>query len=368
MRRLALKYRPRKYEDVIGQSHVTLVLQKIHEKNEYPTGMLFKGSRGTGKTTTARVFGMAANCDGEDIPCGICDSCKTIIKDRSNSVIEIDAASHGLVDDIKTINERSQYGHGGKRRVWIIDEAANMSKAANNAFLKLLEEPPVDTIFILVTTEPEKILGTVRSRLIPFEFRRIDALDIVGRLEDICRTEDIDCDEYALEAIAKFVDGGMRDAINTLEYLYMYGDKVTIKNFAEIFGVTSRPAYDRLFNCILLGKHVEGEKFLEECLNRASEGSVFVRGLLKYLSNFLSYKYGVELDVDEDICKSLDKKVILDLIDSIWEILTKMKYSGDFLSFLPSVLYCKLAEHFGQVEELQVEDTDSILEEMRDTL
>lgn len=235
---LALKYRPRKFSDVVGQRVPTTVLKAMVVKDKVPTGLLFAGVPGTGKTTMGRILSASLNCEAEQKPCGECAHCKSIFDGSSMDVLEIDAASHGNVADVRQVIDLVQYQVGARKRVVMFDEAHSMSTEAFNVLLKTLEEPPEDTVFILLTTEPHRIIDTVLSRLMSFEFTRISAADISGRLKFICAEEGLSSvDPALLDVIAERSQGGLRSAIMTLDQLSRVG-VTTVAEFREWTGVS----------------------------------------------------------------------------------------------------------------------------------
>jgi DNA polymerase III subunit gamma/tau len=233
---LALKYRPRRFGDLVGQRPVQAVLRQMVADDAVPPALLFDGSRGTGKTTTLRILAAALNCEAPPDPCGQCVSCKAIFEGNSFDLREIDAASNGLVDDIRAIRQEVLYATGGIRVVGF-DEAQSMSGAAFNAALKMIEEPPQATVFVLLTTEPGRIPETVASRCNPFRFRRIGVGDIVARLTHICDQEALHVDSTLLHLIADRADGGMRNAIMTLDQITRAGI-TTVTDYHELLGET----------------------------------------------------------------------------------------------------------------------------------
>lgn len=220
---LALKYRPARFEDLVGQNAVNVLLRQMVHTNQVPTALLFRGCRGSGKTTSARILAAAVNCHTPPGPCGHCPSCKSVADGTSMDILEIDAASNGLVDNIRDLRQHILYAVGGAYRVVILDEAHSMSMAAFHALLKTLEEPPPATVFILCTTEPAKIPDTVASRCMPFTFKRISVPDMAARLAHIAAAEGLTVEPALLTRLAERADGAMRDAIMALDQMVRVG-------------------------------------------------------------------------------------------------------------------------------------------------
>ena len=254
---LPLKYRPMTFEDVVGQEHVVRTLRHAIEANRIANAYLFIGPRGIGKTTMSRIFAKALNCQHPNgiEPCGECVNCQEIAAGRSLDVTELDAASHNKVEDVKPIIDAVQFKPATSRfKIFIIDECHMLSNAAWNALLKTLEEPPPHVRFIFATTEGDKVLATIISRCQRFDLRRIQTNDIVSRLKYICGKEGIDAEEDALLAIARGAEGGMRDALSSLDQLISFkGDKVTEEDALGVFGLVSRSALENLAAAILKG-------------------------------------------------------------------------------------------------------------------
>jgi DNA polymerase-3 subunit gamma/tau len=253
---LPLKYRPMTFDDVVGQEHVVRTLRHAIEAGRIANAYLFIGPRGIGKTTLSRIFAKALNCsEGGVEPCGKCDNCTEIAAGRSLDVTELDAASHNKVEDVKPIIETVQFKPtNSKYRIYIIDECHMLSNAAWNALLKTLEEPPPHVRFIFATTEGDKVLATIVSRCQRFDLRRIQTNDIVSRLKYICGREGIEAEEDALLAIARGAEGGMRDALSSLDQLISFrGDKVTEEDALGVFGLVSRSSLESLAGAILKG-------------------------------------------------------------------------------------------------------------------
>src|SRR6201987_4536463 len=219
---LALKYRPQKFSEVIGQDHVTRTLKNAIEQGRIAHGYIFSGHRGIGKTTIARILAMALNCRSQDHPvpepCGICESCTEIRAGNAVDVIEIDAATNRGIDEIRERREAARYRPARDRfKIYILDEAHQITDAAFNALLKTLEEPPGHVIFMLATTQPEDIPQTIRSRCQHFSFRAVRFEEILGQLRDLVGREKLEADEDALALLAEAGDGSMRDALSILD-------------------------------------------------------------------------------------------------------------------------------------------------------
>ena len=234
------KWRPMTFDDVVGQNHITETLKHELASEKIGHAYLFCGTRGTGKTTTAKIFSRAVNCenpkDGE--PCNVCDTCKGIIDGRIMDVYEMDAASNNGVDAIRNLREEVIYTPAGcKYKVYIIDEVHMLTIQAFNALLKTLEEPPEHALFILATTEPQKIPQTILSRCQRYDFKRIGVDDIAGRLKKVAAAEGINATEDALELIAEIGDGSMRDALSVLDRCSAFGEELRRENVSEIVGI-----------------------------------------------------------------------------------------------------------------------------------
>jgi len=245
------------FDDVVGQEHVVRTLRHAIESGRIANAYLFIGPRGIGKTTLSRIFAKALNCTSPKgvEPCGECENCTEIAAGRSLDVTELDAASHNKVEDVKPIIESVQFKPtSSKYKIFIVDECHMLSNAAWNALLKTLEEPPPWVRFIFATTEGDKVLATIVSRCQRFDLRRIQTHDIVARLKHICGKEGIAAEEDALLAIARGAEGGMRDALSSLDQLVAFkGDKVSEEDALGVFGLVSRSALEGLAGAILRG-------------------------------------------------------------------------------------------------------------------
>lgn len=291
---LALKYRPRSFEDIVGQPVVRAVLSKMVADRTVPSGLLFSGVRGAGKTTTGRIVAAGLNCEKHPVgPCGHCPSCLSVFSGNSLDVIEIDAASSGLVADVRTLTEMVQYSTGGEYRVVLLDEAHSMSREGFNALLKTLEEPPERTVFVLLTTEPHRILDTIVSRCMSFEFRKITVNDIVGRLEHIVASEGIEMQPEILPLIAGRSDGGLRDAVMTLDQCVRAGVG-TVAQFKALVGDSDfAPG---IIEAILDQDLATAYERVDAVVGMVGEPSVVISALTRTLKDVVVINSGGEIE------------------------------------------------------------------------
>lgn len=235
-------YRPDNFEEMAGQKHIVKTLENAIKQNQIAHAYLFCGPRGTGKTSSAKIFAKAINCESSDNkPCGICNNCIAAANGTHSDIIEIDAASNNGVEEAKNLIEKVKYAPLlGKYKIYIIDEVHMMTPGAFNALLKTIEEPPAHVIFILATTEPYKVLPTIISRCQRFDFSKITKSEIVRRLEYIIKQENIEVEDKVLESIAILSDGGMRDALSILDQCRSYSpEKISLQDVNDIYGVVS---------------------------------------------------------------------------------------------------------------------------------
>ena len=254
---LPLKYRPMTFADVVGQEHVVRTLRHAIESGRVANACLFIGPRGIGKTTLSRIFAKALNCTSPKgvEPCGKCVNCREIAAGNSLDVVELDAASHNKVEDVKPLLEQCHFAPASsKYKIYIVDECHMLSNAAWNAMLKTLEEPPPHLRFIFATTEGDKVLATIISRCQRFDLRRIQTHDIVARLKDVCAKEKVEATDDALLAIARGAEGGMRDALSSLDQLISFkGSKIEEADALGVFGLVSRSELESLAGAVLKG-------------------------------------------------------------------------------------------------------------------
>lgn len=314
------KWRPSEFDDVKGQDHIVQTLQNQITGQRIGHAYLFCGTRGTGKTTIAKIFAKAVNCEHpvNGSPCGSCETCKNIAAGRSMNVIEIDAASNNGVDNIREIREQVQYPPTeGKYRVYIIDEVHMLSPGAFNALLKTLEEPPSYVIFILATTEVHKIPITVLSRCQRYDFRRITIETITARLRELADAEQIPVEEKALAYIAKAADGSMRDALSLLDQCvaFHFGSLLTYDNVLEVLGAVDASVFSRLLRKILDKDTAGCIRMLEEMVIQGRELGQLVTDFIWYLRNLLVLKSTEDgeamLEMSEDNLKLLREEAEL---------------------------------------------------------
>ena len=302
------KFRPQEFDDVKGQDHIVTTLKNQIKADRIGHAYLFCGTRGTGKTTIAKIFAKAVNCahsvDGS--PCGQCEICKSITNGSSMNVIEIDAASNNGVDNIRQIREEVTYRPTeGKYKVYIIDEVHMLSTGAFNALLKTLEEPPSYVIFILATTEAHKIPITILSRCQRYDFHRITIDTIANRLMDLMKEEQIEAEERAIRYIAKAGDGSMRDALSLLDQCIAFhlGEKLTYENVLQVLGAVDTEIFSKLLRQII-GKNITGAiTTLDILVDEGRELGQMVNDFTWYLRNLMLIQSSDDMEEVLDMSK-----------------------------------------------------------------
>jgi DNA polymerase-3 subunit gamma/tau len=338
------KFRPSTFEEVKGQDHIVQTLKNQIKANRIGHAYLFCGTRGTGKTSVAKIFAKAVNCEhtNDGSPCNECDACRGINAGSSMNVIEIDAASNNGVDNIRQIREEIQYTpSNGKYTVYIIDEVHMLSIGAFNALLKTLEEPPSYVLFILATTEPHKIPITILSRCQRYDFKRISIDTIVSRLRELMDKEEIEVEEKALRYVAKAADGSMRDALSLLDQCIAFylGKKLTYENALEVLGAVDNEVFSQLTRYIIGGDVVSCIDILDEMIMQGRELGQFVNDFIWYLRNLLLIKTSDKasdiIDASPERIQALkeeagmvDSDVIMRYIRIFSELSGQMKYSS----------------------------------------
>jgi len=293
---LARKYRPQKFADVIGQEHVTRTLKNAIEQQRIAHGYIFSGHRGIGKTTIARILAMALNCRSKDHavsePCGVCDSCVEIRAGNSVDVIEIDAATNRGIDEIRELREAARYRPARDRyKIWILDEAHQITDAAFNALLKTLEEPPSHVIFMMATTQPEDIPQTIRSRCQHFSFHAVSFDDIVGQLRDIAKQEGIKADDNALAMLAEAGDGSMRDALSIMDQaIASCGDELSSDVVRGLVGTVGSDILEDIMDAVARNSSEDVLRTVDRLLVEGQSAQHLARQMVRFLRNTLVAK------------------------------------------------------------------------------
>jgi DNA polymerase III subunit gamma/tau len=288
---LARKYRPQKFSEVIGQEHVTRTLQNALEQGRTAHGYIFSGHRGIGKTTVARILAAALNCRSSDKPvaepCGVCESCTEIRAGNAVDVIEIDAATNRGIDEIRELREAARYRPARDRfKIYILDEAHQITDAAFNALLKTLEEPPDHIVFMLATTQPEDIPQTIRSRCQHFSFRAVKFDDIVGQLRDLVGREKIEADDDALALLAEAGDGSMRDALSILDQaIASSSGKLTADSVRNLVGAAPAHVLEQVMQAVARGASEEVLRQVDHLISEGHSPTHFARQMVRFLRN-----------------------------------------------------------------------------------
>jgi len=294
------KYRPQKFSEVVGQDHVIKTLTSAISTGKVAHAYLFAGPRGVGKTTVARILAKAVNCldDSNYEPCNKCESCLDIMSGRAMDLIEIDAASNRGIEEIRELRERVRFTPSrAKYKVFVIDEAHQLTKEAFNALLKTLEEPPAHVIFVLATTEPYKMLPTILSRVQRFDFRKLSLSDIIKRLEMIAKKEGVKISEKALRIIALNSEGYMRDAESMLGQVIAFsGDKeITVEDIENILGIVDINLAIKFIDLLAQKKSAEALIFIDKFVNQGYDLVQFVESLINYLRKLLLIRVNKDL-------------------------------------------------------------------------
>jgi DNA polymerase III subunit gamma/tau len=288
---LARKYRPQKFSEVIGQEHVTRTLKNALEQGRTAHGYIFSGHRGIGKTTVARILAMALNCRSSDKPvaepCGVCESCTEIRAGNSVDVIEIDAATNRGIDEIRELREGTRYRPARDRfKIYILDEAHQITDAAFNALLKTLEEPPGHVVFMLATTQPEDIPQTIRSRCQHFSFRAVGFEEILNQLKDLSGREKIEADEDALALLAEAGDGSMRDALSILDQAIASSTgRLTAEQVRDLVGAAPSGVLEEVMQAVAQSSSETVLRLVDKLISEGHSPTHFARQMVRFLRN-----------------------------------------------------------------------------------
>ena len=367
------KWRPEKFEDLIGQDPIVTTLKNQIQSGQIAHAYLFTGTRGTGKTSTAKVFAKAVNCEEpeDSNPCNHCETCIGITEERIMDVMEIDAASNNGVENIREIRENVKYHPSkGKYKVYIIDEVHMLSQGAFNALLKTLEEPPGHVIFILATTEPRKIPATILSRCQRYDFKPVTIENIQKRLIFILKSMGIDYEEEALRIISVSAEGALRDALSILEQsVYWEDQKLTTKGVVDTLGIVPEEQLFKTVEALRKGELEQALEILETGGKEGKDVSHFTKDLILYLRKLLMAKVGVELEQFSTMPKdflqrlkaqsqNLSSNWITTNLEALSELEGKMKWMGQprILLEVYMVRICNEKAPGGKEEILEIQE------------
>lgn len=316
------KYRPQNFEEMAGQKEIIKTIKTSLRNKRVAHAYLFNGPRGVGKTTTARLIAKGVNCLNSDItdePCNKCENCLAINNGTFMDMVEIDAASNRGIDEIRALKEKINYQPvKGRKKIYIIDEVHMLTKEAFNALLKTLEEPPEHIVFILATTEADKILPTIISRCQRYDFKTLSSLELKGQLKTICEKENTNITDEALEIIYENSGGSVRDAISILERIMIacYGEEITLEKCENILDVTPSRVMQEFLDLALKGIYNEMVKKLEEFWDNSLDIESFFKDFAKFCKNKIS---NTELEIEKGIS----------IINIIYTTLNKFRYEED---------------------------------------
>lgn len=348
------KYRPQTFDEVVGQKHIIQTLKNAIVQDRIAHAYLFCGPRGTGKTSIAKIFAKMLNCeDKEHAPCGECLNCQMVQNGSHPDIIEIDAASNNGVDEVRDLIDRVKYAPmQGTYKIYIIDEVHMMTTGAFNALLKTIEEPPAHVVFILATTEPNKVIPTIISRCQRFDFNKVSLQDLITRLQIVCRFEKIDIDEEAVYLIAQLSDGGMRDALSILDQCTAFcTSSISIDDVRQIYGVMTTAELGTLFYDLYKGN----TEALIRTLNDAEASGMDLKRLTKDMISLLKDSLILDRAPQTGLVLPAHKEVIqekfmispspfrLNVLNELMDTYTKFHYASSILDYLETAfLKCVL--------------------------
>ncbi len=328
MKPLALKYRPKRFADIVGQKPTRAVLAKMVESGDLPPSLIFAGVRGTGKTSAARILAKAINCSatGSFEPCGECVNCVAVETESAPFVVELDAASHGGADSMRQLVEDAMYSAGQDWKVYVLDEVHSVSRTGFDVLLKTLEEPPPRTSFVLVTTEPERIPDTIQARSMYFRFAKITEHDLLARLEEVAGLEEIPLEPDGAQWIVEHANGGMRDALMTLDQVHRLGDDVPVTEvlLTGLFGEQSVGVW---VEALLSGNPAKAAVVADELVAQHGSVAAMIDRALVTLRNALLAKAGYRT-YPSDMPTGLSQADLVEMVRKLWSMRQQVRSLG----------------------------------------
>lgn len=364
------KYRPSNFDEVVGQQPIIQTLKNAIVQNRIAHAYLFCGPRGTGKTSIAKIFAKMLNCEDEsNKPCGKCTNCKMVQNGSHPDIIEIDAASNNGVDEVRNLIDKVKYAPmQGKYKVYIIDEVHMMTTGAFNALLKTIEEPPAHVVFILATTEPNKVIPTIISRCQRFDFNKVSQKDIEKRLSIVCKEEKIEIDPEAISLIAQLADGGMRDSLSILDQCIAYcSSNITVDNVREIYGVLTTSDIGKLFEHLYEHEVDALIQQIQECSDKGMDLKRLTSDFITLLKESIILDYSSNSHLVSNTHKEVVEKYLLkspspfrfNVLNELMDVFNKYNYASNVLDYLETALLKSISNSY----EIKSKTTHDVIED-----
>lgn len=364
------KYRPSNFDEVVGQQPIIQTLKNAIVQNRIAHAYLFCGPRGTGKTSIAKIFAKMLNCEDEsNKPCGKCTNCKMVQNGSHPDIIEIDAASNNGVDEVRNLIDKVKYAPmQGKYKVYIIDEVHMMTTGAFNALLKTIEEPPAHVVFILATTEPNKVIPTIISRCQRFDFNKVSQKDIEKRLSIVCKEEKIEIDPEAISLIAQLADGGMRDSLSILDQCIAYcSSNITVDNVREIYGVLTTSDIGKLFEHLYAHEVDALIQQIQECSDKGMDLKRLTSDFITLLKESIILDYSSNSQLVSNTHKEVIEKYLLKspspfrfhVLNELMDVFNKYNYASNVLDYLETALLKSISNSY----EIKSKTTRDVIED-----
>lgn len=364
------KYRPSNFDEVVGQQPIIQTLKNAIVQNRIAHAYLFCGPRGTGKTSIAKIFAKMLNCEDEsNKPCGKCINCKMVQNGSHPDIIEIDAASNNGVDEVRNLIDKVKYAPmQGKYKVYIIDEVHMMTTGAFNALLKTIEEPPAHVVFILATTEPNKVIPTIISRCQRFDFNKVSQKDIEKRLSIVCKEEKIEIDPEAISLIAQLADGGMRDSLSILDQCIAYcSSNITVDNVREVYGVLTTSDIGKLFEHLYAHEVDALIQQIQECSDKGMDLKRLTSDFITLLKESIILDYSSNSQLVSNTHKEVIEKYLLkspspfrfNVLNELMDVFNKYNYASNVLDYLETALLKSISNSY----EIKSKTAHEVIEE-----